>query len=105
MRYAAADSAFVSHLDVANVRRALRQQRTNLLQQIRRLYLVMRGHGSDTNLAVFLANIRKIFDTADIHEQRRLREAQLHGRNQTVSTSENFCVFILSEKRHCLSER
>ena len=77
---------------------ALRQQRANLLQQVRRLDFVMRGHRAEANLAAFFANVRKVFDAAKVDEQRRLGQTQLHRRNQAVPAGENLCVFVLREQ-------
>src|SRR5439155_25737481 len=89
VRQAAADRAFVADLQVADLRSAFRKQRTNLLQQIRRFDLIMRGHRADADLSVLFANVREVFDAADVYEQRRLYESELHCRNQTVAPGEN----------------
>src|ERR1041384_7336520 len=105
MGEAAADRALVAHLHVADVPGAFRKQRTNLLQQIRRFDLIMRGHRADPNLSVFFANVREVFDAADIYEKRRLCQTELHSRNQTVSAGEEFCVFVLGKQIQCFIER
>ena len=65
----------------------------------------MGGRRADANLAVLFTNVREILDAADVDEQRRLHQAQLHRRNQTVSAGENLCVFVLRQQRERFVER
>ena len=96
--HAAADRALVADLHVANVSGALRQQRTDLLEQLRRFDLIMGGHRPDAYLVTLFANVREICDAADIDEQRRRRQPQLHRRDQAMPTGENFRVFVLRQQ-------
>ena len=98
MRQAASDRSLVSHLHVADVRRAFRQQRTNILQQVRRFNLIMCRHRADANLTVFLTNVREVFEATYVDEHRRHRQTEFHRRNQTVSAGENLGVFVLREQ-------
>jgi len=45
------------HLDVANLRGGLRQQRADITQPVRRLQLVMSCHRTDRDAAAVLANV------------------------------------------------
>src|SRR6185369_7564722 len=75
VRQTAADSPLVAHLDVADTARAVRQQRTDVLQQLRRFQLVVRGRGADQNLISFFANVGERWDARDVDEQLRLGQA------------------------------
>src|SRR6185437_6462285 len=90
MRDAPTNRALIAHLNVADALRTRRQQRTDLLQQVRRFQLVVRRRRADQDLVVFFADIRKRLDARDIDQQLRLRETQLHRGNQTMPTREHF---------------
>src|SRR6185295_4088346 len=53
MRDTAANRSLVAHLNVADALRTLRQQRTDSLEKIRRLQLVVCGRRADQNLIAF----------------------------------------------------
>src|SRR5215217_9709 len=106
MRDTAANRSLVTYLNIANTLCALRQQRANLLQQIRRFHLVVSRRRANQDLAALFADVCERFDPRDIDEQLWLRETQLHGRYQTVPTSKNLCaVQIARQQRNCFIER
>src|SRR5690348_1955684 len=95
MGEASADSPFVAHLHVSEMAGGFRQQRTETAQQIRALDLEMRGGCADADLSAFFANVGKVLDAADVDEDRGLHQAQLHRREQAVSTGQQLGIIFM----------
>src|SRR5215204_140912 len=106
MRDTAAYRSFVAHLNIANALRALRQQWTHAVQQVRRFQLVVSRSCADQDLIAIFTDVGERFDTRNIYEQLRLRETQLHGRYQTVPTGKHLrAIEIACEQCDCFIER
>src|SRR6266850_3257813 len=65
----------------------------------------MGGHRADADLAPVFTHIGEIADAPEVYEQRRLRQTQLHRRNQAVSAGKNFGVFVLRQQRKRFVQR
>src|ERR1700687_4795333 len=55
---------------------------------------------------VVLANVVKVADPADVDQERRRREPELHQRDQAVTAGQDFCLLaMLDQLRHRLRQR
>ena len=88
VRQTAADGAAVAHLRIADRLGALGHHWTPLVQQRRGGDLVVHGAGADHDLAVALADAGEVGDAADVDEELRLAEPQLHQRHQAVAAGD-----------------
>jgi hypothetical protein len=105
MRNASPNSAAIAHLHVTNGCGSLCQEWAALPNEGRRLKRIMGGAGTDDECAVLFAYATQFGDAPNINEQRRIREPQLHHRDQTVSASENLrIVGTAGEQTHRLCQ-
>jgi hypothetical protein len=59
------------------------------------------GHGADRQATVVTAHVAEARNTSDVHQKHRLRQAQLHERQKTVPTRNDFGLRII-EKANCI---
>ena len=106
MGQGAAQRAPMTHLRVAHLVGGVGKERDLLLQQRRRLELMVTGQRTDGDLSVPLLYIGAVRDAADVDQHRRGRQPQLHQGQQRVATGEDLGVLaVLGEQRHGLLHR
>src|SRR5882724_11316478 len=94
----AADRPLVAHGGVADHGRGLRHDRAFALQHLRGLYLPVGGHRPERDRAAGLLDAGEPTHLAQVDEMLRLGEAQLHHRDQAVTTREDLGVVELAEQ-------
>ncbi len=94
----AADGALVADLGVGDQLRHIDQQRAVLLQDLRGDQLVLRGHGANADRVAVELDALELAETIDIDQMRRLGKAQLHHRQQTMTTGEDLCVLMCGQQ-------
>ena len=103
---AAAERSPVAHLDVADVRSQLGQQRTSISKQRRGFDVVVRRHGADGDVPVCFADVIEIGDPPEVDDRLGLGQPQFHRRNQAVAAGEQLrVVTVLREKLDRLVDR
>src|ERR1700694_6037781 len=96
----------VANLGIADLARGAGQQGQLLLEQVGELDVVVAGQRPDRDVPVVLANVVKVADPADVDQERRRREPELHQRDQAVTAGQDFCLLaMLDQLRHRLRER
>src|SRR5688572_10132551 len=53
---------------------------------------------------VFLTDVVQISETTDVDDRPRLRQPELHRRNQAVATSQNLCILVARERSQSFVE-
>src|SRR5438093_1855930 len=94
----AADRSLVAHGGVADHGRGLRHDRAFALQHLRGLYLPVGGHRPERDRAAGLLDAGEPTHLAQVDEMLRLGEAQLHHRDQAVTTRQDRGVVELAEQ-------
>ena len=95
----AAQGAAVTHLGITDLVGGVGEQRDLLLQQRRRLEVVVAGQGADGDLVAALLDVRKIGNPSDVDEHRRDGESQLHQRQQRMAAGDQLgLVAVLDEE-------
>ena len=84
-----ADGAAVAHLRIGDQARGFGNQRAFVLQQLGGDQLIFGHHGTDVNLAFFLADAPEIVDRIDIDQMGGCRKAQFHHGQQAVTPRQN----------------
>src|SRR5262249_7408469 len=79
---------------------------TYLAQAVRRFELIVSRHRAYPNLTALFADVGEVFNAADVDENLRSRQPELHRRNQAVPTREDLrFVGVFSPKRNRFGER
>src|SRR5947209_8053866 len=86
MGNAATNRTAIAHLWIADNRYSLYQHREMLTDQIRVFDHLVGGHGTNGDRSIILADIGKATDSSQVDQMSRLRQAQFHGRKQTMTT-------------------
>ena len=95
----ATDRAAVTHLRVADVAGRVLQQRGVLGEQVGVLDVVVPGERADGDVVAVLADVAQVAEAADVDEHARLRQAQLHQRQQAVAAGDQLgLVAVLAEQ-------
>ena len=97
MRDGAADRAAMPHLWIADEPRRMRDDRAVLLHERVVRQVVMTCERPDRQLLARVAHVRELVDPADVDEQRRLREPELHERQERVTAREELRVIAPEE--------
>src|SRR5882672_5805867 len=106
VRDVAADRALVAHLRIGYLARALDEQRTLLLKELRPDDLVLGRHRADSQCARLLADALELRDAAEIDQMAGLREAELHHGQQAVTPREQLGVVAEPlQQAQCVGKR
>ena len=84
----ATDGATVADLRVADVAGGVCEQRNVLLEHRRGLDLSVVRECADGDVVTGVTNVRQVGDAADVDEQRRRGQTQLHERQEAVATGQ-----------------
>ena len=99
VRDRATERATVAHLRVADVASGVSQQRHVLLEEVGRLDVHVARHRTDRDLVALLADVRQIGESSDVDQHARLRESQLHHRQQAVAAGDELgLVAVLADE-------
>ncbi len=103
MREASAECTAVAHLDVADRRGAFGQQADFVAHNFRGGDLIVRRGRAYNDLAAVIGYPGEIANLRDIDQMGRLREAELHHRQQAVSAGKKLgVVAVLFEQAESL---
>ena len=95
----ATERAPVTHLGITDLVGGIRQQRDLLLQQRRRLEVVVARQSADGDLVTALLDVRKVGNPSDVDEHRRDGEAQLHQWQERMAAGNQLgLVAVLDEQ-------
>ena len=92
---AAADGAHVAHLRIGHRGRRLGQHGRPRRHQVRRLKLGVGGHRAYGKAAVLFANVGHVAYSAQVDDNLRLGQAQLHQRNEAVAAGQQLGVLTV----------
>jgi hypothetical protein len=96
----------VAHLGIANLVGGEGQQGDLLLQQRRRLEVVVARQGADGDLVTTLLDVRQVGNPSDVDEHRRDGQPQLHERQKRMAAGQQLgLVAVLAEQRDCFVGR
>jgi hypothetical protein len=95
----ATQRAPVTHLGITDLVGGIREQGDLILEQRRRLEVVMARQGADGDLITALLDVRKTGDPPDVDEHRRDGQSQLHQREQRMAPGNQLgLVTVLDEE-------
>ena len=95
----ATQRAPVTHLGITDLVGSVREQGNLVLQQRRRLEVVMARQGADGDLITALLDVRKTGNPSDVDEHRRDGKSQLHQWDQRMAAGNQLgLVTVLDEE-------
>ena len=101
-----ADGAAVTNLRVTHVPGRVSQQRSMLSEHRRLLHVHVARERTDRDVIAGVLDVRQVLHATDVDENRRLREAQLHERQEAVAASEELGIgSVLTDERDGLGGR
>src|SRR2546421_5741056 len=98
MRRGAADGAPIPYLGIADLGCGARQQRQLLLEQVGELDVVMAGQRADRDMAILFADVIEVADAADVDQEGRRGEAQLHERDEAMPAGEDLRLLAVLDQ-------
>ena len=101
----AADRAAVADLRVADVAGRFGQHRTVGREHVGRRDVGVGRQRADADRAVRLGDALQFVEPADVDDDGRLREAQLHHRDQAVAAGHQLGVFVLLQQAESFIDR
>src|SRR5436853_2092792 len=100
VREAAADSAAIAHLRVADLPGGFRQDGTGVAEQIARFNLKVRRHRADAKLSAFFADVSEITYAPDVDQDGWRGESEFHRRDETVAARQYLGIIgVLRQQR------
>ena len=95
----AADRAAVAHDRVGDHQLGVAEDREPLQQQLGLEQLDVAGERADRDLVALLADVLQLREVVDVDQPRRLREPQLHHRQQAVAAGDDPRVLVRFQRR------
>ena len=99
MRETAAERALVAHLNIADRRRRLREQRAISLDELRLLDLRVCRERADADSVAFDADVAEIGDATEIDDVPGLGQPQLHQRHEALPAGEKLHVVSIGREQ------